>query len=262
MINNINPIIFEWTFISIRWYGLFLVLGIILALIIITKLFKQNNLPRELAYDLVVWLTIGGLIGARLGHIIFYNLKYFLTNPTEIIMINHGGLASHGMAIGLILSFYIFVKKKSIDWKKIIDLIIIPIPLLASFIRLGNFFNSEIVGQPTDLPWGVYFPHYELESILRHPSQIYESIIALSVFYLLFTIYKKYNSKLPALFLANLFILTYFSTRFLIEFVKEYPLYFGLTTGQWLSLPFVLWGVWWFVRNRKLWRNYTKTNTK
>lgn len=250
MINNINPIIFEYSFISIRWYGLFLVLGIILSLLIIVKLFKKNKLPKELAYDLVVWLTVGGLIGARLGHIVFYNLKYFLTNPVEIIMINHGGLSSHGMTIGLILAFFIFTKIKKLDWRKIIDLIVIPIPLLAAFIRLGNFFNSEIVGRPTDLPWGVYFPRFELEPILRHPSQIYESLIALSIFIFIYFIYKKYGNKLPQLFLTNTFILLYFSTRFLVEFVKEYPLYFGLTTGQWLSIPFVLLSIGWIVYHK------------
>ena len=262
MVNNINPIIFQYNLISIRWYGLFLVLGIILSLLIIIKLFRQNKLPKELAYDLVVWLTIGGLIGARLGHIIFYNLSYFLKNPAEIIMINHGGLSSHGMTIGLILTLFLFTKLKKINWRKIIDLIIIPIPLLAAFIRLVNFFNSEIVGRPTDLPWGVYFPRFELESILRHPSQIYESLIALSIFIFIYFIYKKYDNKLPQLFLTNIFILLYFSTRFLVEFVKEYPLYFGLTTGQWLSVPFIFWGAWWFVKNKKLWRGYTKINTK
>jgi len=247
-INNINPIIFNWQFISIRWYGLFLVLGIILSLLIIVKLFKQNKLQKELAYDLVVWLTIGGLIGARLGHIVFYNLSYFFNNPAEIIMINHGGLSSHGMTIGLIITFWIFVSLKKIDWRKIVDLLVIPIPLLASFIRLGNFFNSEIVGRSTDLPWGVYFPRFELNPILRHPSQIYESLIALSIFVFIYFVYKKYGNKLPQLFLTNTFILLYFSTRFLVEFVKEYPIYFGLTTGQWLSVPFILWGIFWFIK--------------
>ncbi|MFH1946973.1 MAG: prolipoprotein diacylglyceryl transferase [Candidatus Magasanikbacteria bacterium] len=282
-INDLEPIIFQYNFISIRWYGLFLVIGIILSLFIITKLFKQNKLDKELAYDLVVWLTIGGLIGARLGHIIFYNLFYFLKNPTEIIMINHGGLSSHGMTIGLILTFWLWLRHNSPpvrpelttkakkgesegvlawSWEKIVDLVVIPIPLLAAFIRLGNFFNSEIVGRPTDLPWGVYFSRFGLEPILRHPSQIYESLIALSIFVFIYFIYKKYSNKLPQLFLTNTFILLYFSTRFLIEFVKEYPLYFGLTTGQWLSLPFILWGVWWFVKYKKPWRDYTKTNIK
>ena len=261
-VNNINPILFNWHFISVRWYGLFLVLGIILSLLIITKLFKKNNLNKELAYDLVVWLTIGGLIGARLGHIVFYNLSYFWHNPSEIIMINHGGLSSHGMTIGLIITLFLFTKLKKIDWRKIVDIIAIPIPLLAAFIRLGNFFNSEIIGRPTDLPWGLYFPRFELEPILRHPSQIYESLIALSIFIFIYSIYKKYGNKLPQLFLTNTFILLYFSTRFLIEFVKKYPLHFGLTTGQWLSLPFVLWGVWWFFKNKKSWMNYTKINTK
>ncbi|HBU06685.1 MAG TPA: prolipoprotein diacylglyceryl transferase [Candidatus Magasanikbacteria bacterium] len=245
--NNINPILFNWGIINIRWYGLFLAIGVGLSVWLITKLFKQNKLSTNLAFDLCTWLIIGGLIGARLGEILFYEPLYYFSHPLEMIMINHGGLSSHGMTIGLLITFFLFIKSKKIDWKNILDFVIIPIPLLASFIRIGNFFNSEIVGKATNLPWGVYFPNYESNPILRHPSQIYEAIIAITVYYLLFTIYKKYQNKLPPLFITHLFLLLYFTSRFMIEFVKEFSTYFGLTTGQWLSVPFVLWGVGWFV---------------
>ena len=118
LINNINPVLFHYNFITIRWYGLLLTIGIILAILIYHKLFKEKNYSIDLVYDLSIWLIIGGLIGARLGHIIFYNLDYFLLHPTEIIMINHGGLASHGMTIGILITVWLFQKLKSSSCKK------------------------------------------------------------------------------------------------------------------------------------------------
>jgi len=250
-VNNINPIIFQYSFVQIRWYGVLLALGVLLTILMMMKLFKENNLKKDLAIDLGIWLTIGGLIGARLGEILFYEPAYYFSHPLEMIMVNHGGLSSHGMTIGLLITFFLFVKIKKIEWKKIMDLTIIAIPILAGFIRLGNFTNSEIVGRATNLPWGIYFPRYELEHILRHPSQIYEALTAFVIYYLLITIYKKFKDKLPPLFITNLFLFTYFTSRFLIEFVKEYQtLSSGLTMGQWLSIPFIIWSVVWFVKNR------------
>jgi len=217
---------------------------------IIYKLFKQKNLPTNTALDLCTWLIIGGLIGARLGEILFYEPYYYFTHPLEIIFINHGGLSSHGMTIGLLITFFLFIKAKKIDWKNILDIVVIPIPLLATFIRLGNFFNSEIVGKATGLPWGVQFPLYETNPILRHPSQIYEALIACTLYFILYTLYKKCSKKLQPLFIFHLFLFLYFTSRFAIEFVKEYPLYFGLTTGQWLSIPFIIWSVVWFIYSR------------
>jgi len=259
-INNIDPILINWGFVNIRWYGLFLSLGVLLSVLIIKKLFKQNNLSPNLALDLCVWLIIGGLLGARLGEILFYEPAYYFPHPLEMIMINHGGLSSHGMAVGLIITFWLFKKFKTKphltsptrggdnDWKKILDLIIIPIPLLAMFIRIGNFFNSEIVGKATSLPWGVKFPLYEINPIPRHPTQLYEALTLFTLYFLLFTLYKKYYSKLPPLFLTSLFFILYFTSRFAIEFAKDFPTYFGLTTGQWLSLPFIAIGIIYFAR--------------
>ncbi|MBI4992619.1 MAG: prolipoprotein diacylglyceryl transferase [Candidatus Magasanikbacteria bacterium] len=257
-INLINPVLLEFGFISIRWYGLFLAIGVTLAILIITKLFKEKKYSVDLALDLGIWLTIGGLLGARLGEILFYEPAYYFSNPIEMIFINHGGLSSHGMTIGLILTLLLFAKIKSaqggsasggkIPLKQYLDLIVLPIPLLAAFIRIGNFFNSEIVGKPTALPWGVKFPLYEASPVARHPSQLYESLISLSLFIFLYFVYKKYGPKLPQLFLTNLFLLLYFSSRFLIEFLKaDYQTSLGLTMGQILSAPFILWSVGWFI---------------
>lgn len=251
-IDNINPILLHYNFITIRWYGLFLTIGIILSVLIYHKLFKEKNYSTDLVYDLSIWLVIGGLIGARIGHILFYNLDYFLANPTEIIMINHGGLASHGMTIGILITIWLYQKIKKIDIKKYFDLLVISIPFLATFIRLGNFFNSEIVGKPTTMPWGVYFPKFDSgEMILRHPSQIYESLTALIIFVIIYLIYKKYK-KLPQYFITNLFLLLYFSTRFLLEFFKarDTLLTFPISMGQLLSIPFILWSIYWFWSSR------------
>lgn len=258
MTNSLNPILLSLGPITIRWYGLFLAIGVTLAILIIAKLFKEKKYPIDLALDLGIWLTIGGLIGARLGEILFYEPAYYFSHPLEMILINHGGLSSHGMAIGLILTFLLFVRfrlppigrgtRGVFAWKEWLDLTIIPIPLLAAFIRIGNFFNSEIVGKPTGLPWGIKFPLYEVDPIARHPTQIYESLISLSLFISIYFIYKKYSRKLPPLFLTHLFLLLYFSSRFLVEFFKaDYQTSFGLTIGQILSVPFVLWSIGWLI---------------
>jgi len=251
--NTLEPILFELGPLTIRWYGLFLGIGVLITSIIILKLFKRENLDEDLALSLIIWLFIGGLAGARLGHILFYEIEYYLTYPLEIFFINHGGLSSHGLTLGLLITFALFVKRKNIDWKKIIDLIVIPLPILIIFIRLGNFFNSEIVGRQTDLPWGVFYPLYETNPVLRHPSQIYEMIIALLIFLIIFFIYKKYYHKLKPLFIFNLFLLLYFSSRFAIEFTKEFQTLspdFILTMGQWLSLPFIFWSAYWLLINK------------
>ena len=258
MTNTLSPILLSLGPLTIRWYGLFLALGVLLSVVIIVRLFKQNNLKPQNAIDLCIWLIVGGLVGARLGEVLFYEPAFYFSHPLEIIFINHGGLSSHGMTLGLLITFFIFVRyhptpapspsKGEGNWKRIADILIIPIPLLATFIRIGNFFNSEIVGKATNLPWGVKFPLYEASPVFRHPSQLYEALVALVICYLLFVIWKKYGHKLPPLFLTNLFFLLYFSSRFLIEFLKaDYQTSLGLTMGQILSVPFVLWSVTWFI---------------
>jgi len=261
-VNNIDPVLFDFGFLTVRWYGLFLGLGVALALFLLMRLFKDRGLNPDDALSIGLYLTIGGLLGARIGHILFYNFDYFRSNLIEILMIQHGGLSSHGMALGLIIAFLIYVRVKRVEWRKYIDLLVIPIPLVAGFIRIGNYFNSEIVGRATDLPWAVQFPLFELSAIGRHPTQIYEALIAFAIFGVLIWMHRRSKIKtspLPKgglrgvavdqiLLTTHTFIFLYFSTRFLIEFLKEYhTLDVGLTMGQWLSIPFILYSIGWFV---------------
>jgi len=251
-VNSINPILFENNFLAIRWYGLFLGIAVLLSVLLLHRLFVEKNYRGELALDLSLYLIIGGLVGARLGHILFYNFTYFLAYPQEIIFINHGGLSSHGLTVGLLVSFFLFCKVKKIKWKEIVDLIVIPIPILIFFIRLGNFFNSEIVGRSTDLPWGIKYLNFEYNQVFRHPSQLYEALIGILIFVVIFYIYKKYKN-LPQLYLVHIFIFLYFTSRFLIEFTKEFQVLtsdFGLTMGQFLSLPFIIYGILFFYNKK------------
>lgn len=252
-INNLNPVAWNGYGLDIRWYGIFLGIATLTISLTILKLFKKENLSEDLALSLIVWLFVGGLIGARLGHIIFYEPSFYLTNLKEIIFINHGGLSSHGLTLGLLISFLLFVKLKKPDWKKILDLIVVPLPIIIVLVRLGNFFNSEIVGKPSNLPWAVLFPNYETNLIPRHPTQIYEAILGLIILFIMIYLYKKDFNKKP-LFLFHTFLFLYFSSRFLVEFTKDYETlgfsYF-LTMGQILSLPFIIWSIYWFIKNRQ-----------
>lgn len=253
--NSIDPILTTLGPFQIRWYGVLLGAGVLCAVVILKKLFTEKNYSVELLLDMCVWLIVGGLIGARLGHVFFYNASYFLAHPIEILYIHKGGLASHGMTIGLLLTFFLYTKIKKIPLKQYIDIMIIPIPLIASFIRFANFTNSEIVGRPTDVPWAVLFPLYEQNPVPRHPSQLYESALALAIFCILYFVYKKYGDKLKLYFIFYLFMLLYFSTRFLVEFVKEIhtPFEAGLplTMGQLLSIPFIVWAGVYFLKIKK-----------
>ncbi|MBT4071889.1 MAG: prolipoprotein diacylglyceryl transferase [Candidatus Magasanikbacteria bacterium] len=251
MINTINPILLEIGPFAIRWYGLFLAVGVVIASLIIRHLFIKNDLKEDDALSLVMWLVFGGLIGARLGEVLFYEPAYYLAHPMNILFVHHGGLSSHGMTIGLLIAFLLFNRKKQLNWKKSMDIVSLGLPIVAGCIRLGNFFNSEIVGRVTNVPWAIQFPRHEIPALMRHPSQLYESILAFSIFLILWMVYKKKKFVTP-LFITHLFMFLYFSSRFFIEFVKEYQtLTGGLTMGQWLSIPFIIWAVGWFVYERK-----------
>ena len=243
-INNLNPTLLELGPLTIRWYGLTMAIGVLAAVLMIIYLFKKQGLKEDLAISLIFWLFAGGLIGARLGYIIFYNLQFYLQNPGEIIFINHGGLSSHGLTLGLLASFFLFAKFKKANWKKIADIIVLSLPLLITGVRIGNFFNSEIVGRATNLAWGVKYISYEANPIPRHPVQIYEALAALAIFLLLVFVYRRKPQSELCLF--NLFIFLYFTSRFLLEFTKEYQVMLPgslFTQGQILSLPFIVFAV-------------------
>jgi len=221
--------------------------GILTAVFVLIKLFQSKDWTVDQTLDLCIWLIVGGLLGARLGEIFFYNFSFYWQNPLEIFFINHGGLSSHGMALGLVLTLIVYCFWKKYDFWLIADALVVVIPLLAGFIRLGNFFNSEILGRISSVPWGVYFPRAEIFPLLRHPVQIYEALSSFLVFVIFYFIYKKYSKTWSHGFIFNLFLLVYFSIRFCLEFFKEYQTSWEsyLTVGQWLSFPFILFsGVW------------------
>lgn len=256
-INNLNPILLEFGPFTIRWYGVMLGFGVLVCLIVYYWLAKKDKEKLNTVYDLSVWLIVGGLIGARLGHIMFYNLPYFLAHPSEIIFINHGGLSSHGLTIGLLATAWLYQKIKKIDLRNYLDLMVVPIPLLAGCIRIGNFFNSEIIGRITTVPWGVAFPHVDGVDhlpIFRHPQQLYETLTCFAIFLFILFIYKKIQPNKKQLFTFFVFLFTYFTTRFLLEFTKEPLNSFDsfLSTGQLLSIPFIAWSGWWLVKKLKV----------
>ncbi len=249
---NINPEIFHLGSLSVRWYGLFFASGFLLGYYIIEQMFKREKEDEKWLDSLFFYLIIATIVGSRLGHVFFYSWDYYSQNPSEILMVWHGGLASHGGALGVIIAMYLHSKlitKRSVLWT--LDRIIVPTAMIAGFIRIGNLMNSEIYGIETTLPWGVIFEQNG-EIAAKHPTQIYEALAYLLVFAVLMLIYWKTSSrKKPGLLLGIFFILM-FSFRFLIEFIKEdqeaFEAGMALNMGQWLSIPFILFGIYLLVR--------------
>ncbi len=243
---DVNPEIFNFGGFAVRWYGLLFALAFYLGYYILAKVFRIENKSMEMLDALVLYALLGIVIGARLGHVIFYDLDFYLKNPLEILMIWHGGLASHGAAIGLLLALYFYVKKYSeVSYVWILDRITLPVAAGAVFVRLGNLFNSEIVGKPTELPWGFIFVRNG-ESFARHPAQLYEAFAYLIIFLVLRTLYYKYKQNIRPGMLIGMTLIMIFGFRFAIEFLKEIQSPFEaslpLDMGQILSIPMVLLG--------------------
>lgn len=251
---NVSPEIFKLGPISLRWYGLLFALAFVFGYIILNKIYTIEKKTQVDLEQLSIYVILGTVIGARLGHCLFYDPVYYLSHPIEIIKVWEGGLASHGAAIGILISIYLITKKqkdKSMLW--ILDRLVIVVSLGGALIRLGNLFNSEIIGKPTDLPWAFIFAH--VDNIPRHPSQLYESIFYLVTFGVLYFTYIKTQKKFKQGFLFGLAIAMIFGFRFFVEFVKENqsPFEQGLTLnmGQMLSIPFFIAGLFFMFRKQK-----------
>ncbi|HEY6625759.1 MAG TPA: prolipoprotein diacylglyceryl transferase, partial [Ignavibacteriaceae bacterium] len=207
---------------------------------------KREGRPRTDLEQLSVYMIFGTVIGARLGHCLFYNPEYYLSNPIEIFKVWEGGLASHGAAIGILTALYLFSKKKKnypMLWT--LDRVVIVVALAGTFIRLGNLFNSEIIGRQTDVSWAFIFT--AVDDIPRHPAQLYESIAYFIIFLILLFIYYKGFHKNKSELLFGIFLVLVFAFRFFVEFVKENQSGFEetmvLNMGQILSIPFVVAGI-------------------
>jgi len=262
---DIKPEIFSipfdfWIFdtITVRWYGLLFALGFLLGYRLVEKMFIREGISIEWLDKLFMYTMIATVVGARFGHVFFYGWDFYSTHPSEILKVWHGGLASHGAAIGIIVAMWFYsknVSKKSILW--ITDFVAIPVALAGFFIRLGNLMNSEIIGSVTDVPWAFEFVNASITnpSAPRHPAQFYESICYLLTFGLLFYMYWKTNAKKKEGLLTGLFFTLIFSARFLIEFIKENQEAFeegmSLNMGQRLSIPCVIAGIYLIYRAKK-----------
>lgn len=251
---NVSPDIFTIGPFTIRWYGLLFALSFIVGYQIMHVVFKKESKPENDMNDLIWYMILGTVFGARLGHCFFYNPSYYLANPLEILQVWKGGLASHGAAIGILLALYLFTKKKKeYNYLWVVDRIVITVALSGFFIRMGNLFNSEIIGKPAELPWSFVFA--SVDNVPRHPAQLYEAIAYLVVFVILFLIYLRAFAKLKPGFLLGMFLVFVFGFRFFVEFLKEDQTYFeqGMTLnmGQLLSIPFVLLGVYLLLRKDK-----------
>ncbi len=247
---NPDPEIFSVGSFAVRWYGLFFALSFFFGYLIMLQFFKREGVPVKLLDELTTYMIIGTIVGARLGHVFFYEPSWYIQHPLKILEVWEGGLASHGAAIGIILALIIFsrVRKKPFLW--VIDRIVIVVALAGFLIRMGNLMNSEIYGLPTSLPWGFRFLRSsspEEGLVPRHPTQIYEALSYLVIFgYLLWYYYRK-QGKPSHGYLFGMFLILIFGVRFIIEFIKEPQVGFeqGLTLnmGQLLSIPFVVTGI-------------------
>ena len=250
---NVNPEIISLGALSIRWYSLLFISGFILGWFIFKWFFKREGVPVTLLDPLLYTLLIGTIVGARLGHCLFYQPDYYLGSWQgfwEIFMPWKGGLASHGGTIALFIAMYWFARhygrKYDFDFVWILDHLAIAVCFAATFIRLGNLFNSEIYGDVTSLPWGFIF-ELRGETLPKHPTQLYEALSYTILGIVLILLYKYNLKKMYRGTFIGVFFIVLFGMRFLIEFIKEPQVGFEegmlLNMGQLLSIPFILLGV-------------------
>lgn len=245
---DVSPVIFSLGPVSVRWYGLFWALSFYLGYEILTRVFNKEKVPIKELDKLLIYIAVGSVLGARLGHCFFYDFDYYMANPLEIFMIWQGGLASHGGAMGIVVALYYYQKKvssKPVFWT--LDRLLLVVALAAFFIRMGNLMNSEIVGKPTDAPWGFVFVRLDgLTGPARHPGQFYEAIAYLLIFVSMVWMYLKRMPRLYAGYMSAFFLIGVFTVRFFVEYVKENQSPFEegmmLNMGQILSIPMILGG--------------------
>ena len=255
---NANPVLLSLGPVQVRWYGLAFAIGFFIGYKIVERMFKHEGAPERWLGILLAYVIVGTIVGARLGHVFFYQWDYYSQHPAKIFATWEGGLASHGGAIGIIIAVIIFslvTTKKSPLWT--FDRLTIAIALVGGMIRVGNLMNSEIFGYQTDLPWGFKFVrsaewHEMFAPFACHPTQIYEAMTYFALFALMRWLYWKKNAgERPGLLFGVFFVGT-FGTRILWEFLKndQVPFEAGMTgnMGQWLSVPFLILGIFLIIR--------------
>ena len=244
-INNFDPVAFQIISLEIRWYSLAYIIGIILGWAYCKKKLIEEQRILGLFDDFITYLIIGVILGGRLGYALFYNPKYYLENPLEILMVWNGGMSFHGGLIGVIIASQLFSKKHKINKFIFLDLVALSAPIGIFFGRIANFINSELIGRATDLPWSVQF--VLIDNIKRHPSQLYEAFFeGIILFLLLGYFFRKKYLESPGK-ISYLFLIFYSLFRFLAEFFRSPDpqigyLILNLTLGQLISIIFLVTG--------------------
>ncbi len=260
---NVDPEIVTLGPVVLRWYGIMWAIGFLVGYFIEEKVYNRERMPEENMEKLFLYMLIGTVIGARLGHCFFYDWEYYSRHLTEVLCVWKGGLSSHGGACGILLALYIFSRKvahKSYMW--VMDRIVLAVAICGACIRFGNLMNHEIYGHPSDVPWAFQFitnihawqngadPIYSLPS---HPTQIYEMLYCLITFAVVMFLYWKTNARKFEGFIFGVFLIGIFLTRFLLEFIKNNQESFEdamvLNMGQLLSVPLILWGIYLLVKS-------------
>lgn len=266
---NADPTIITLLGFSIRWYGLCFALAFLAGFQVVSYIFKKEGRSVDQADQLLLYTMVGTVVGARMGHYFFYEFPLLLADPVrffiQMITPPFSGLASHGAAIGLFTAFYLYTKKnKGQSYLYVTDRIVIVAALAGFFIRFGNLMNSEIIGKPTDMPWGFKFLRdYEFNPsglaafvVPRHPSQLYEALSCLLLFFILLYLWNLKKEKIQEGLLTGIFMIFVFTLRFFYEFLKENQSSFenglSLNMGQILSIPAVLFGlgVLWYAKRK------------
>ncbi len=249
---------------AVRWYSLCWCVGLLAVYLLEARLYKEQKIPNEKFEPLFLYCFLGIIIGARLGHCLFYEPGYYLTHPVEMLLpikqdaagawhfTGYEGLASHGGTLGLMLALLLFVRRSGLKLWVVLDNIAIVTPICACAIRLGNLMNSEIIGRPTSVPWAFVF---EREDMLpRHPGQLYEALCYAVFFFIGWLLYRRRPQWVGTGFFFGLCLTLIFASRILIEWTKENQVDFEngmpLNMGQLLSIPFVLLGLWCMMRKK------------
>ncbi len=255
---KVDPEIFNIGFWGLRYYSLLFVAGIVLGYIFMKKIFDKEKLSQELLDKLAIYVFFGTVLGARLGHCFFYEWDYYKDHLAEMLLpwqgtigedfkfVGYQGLASHGGAFGIVIALLIFSYKNKISFIRIMDYMGVVVALAGACIRFGNLFNSEIYGVETSMPWGFIF-ELRGETVPKHPTQLYEAFAYLAIFFLMYWLYNHKREKLHRGYIFGLFLVLLFASRFFIEFIKEVQVNFEstmtLNMGQWLSIPFIVAGL-------------------
>ena len=245
---NVNPELFKIGPLTVRWYGVLFALAFYCGFLIVQRMFRMERKKEQDLNSLLLYMVAGAVIGARLGHCFFYEPDYYFKHPPEILEIWRGGLASHGGAAGILIAIYFYARRqRDQPYLWVMDRVVIPTALGGAFIRVGNLINSEILGVPTNVPWAFIFPQSKVDLLPRHPVQLYEALGYALIFVLLLTLYRRWRAQTPKGLIFGIFLVTVFGFRFFMEFLKQpqadYEQGLPLRVGQWLSIPFVVYGV-------------------